>query len=195
MRTKQMRMTALGTPCEPVRFISAPCQSTIKRHSALCDDKGTPGHDPLVESLINLRAVFGQNTLSDAKSGLSQPYDAFAGVPRVQVNRADNHTLDSSLQYRICAGGSAPGRGAWLESDIQSCASGNTAAEMAKAFNLSVIAARFSMVPPRYDSIVNDQNRSDCRIGTCPTKGFPGLIECRPHELFISIALHLPRHQ
>jgi len=91
-------------------------------------------------------------------------HDAFTGVARIYVSRADNNVSDSSLEYRICAWSSAPSRGTRLESHVQRGARGHECTEIAEALNLSVIAAHSQMVSFRYYSIVYDQNRSNSRI-------------------------------
>jgi hypothetical protein len=98
-----MRVTAGGTSCDPTRLTGRSRQSTIQGHSALCDNEGMPGDNPLVESLVNLCTVVGQNALSYSDARVSQLHNAFAGVTRIYVNRADNDVADSRLKYRIGA--------------------------------------------------------------------------------------------
>jgi len=159
-----MCVTAGGRACDPARLTRTSRQSTIEGHAALCDNKRALGDDPLIESLVNLGAVVGQNTLSYAHARVSQLHNTVAAVTRIHVNRADNHISDSSLEYRVYARTSASFCGARLESHVQRRASRRRCTEMADAFNLSVIAARCSMMSFCYDSVVNDQNRSDCWI-------------------------------
>jgi hypothetical protein len=164
MRAKLTGVTSGGAPGDPARLNSRSCQSTIKRHPALCDNKRAPSHDPLVESLIDLSAFVSQNAISHVHTGFSQLHDAFAGVPRVYVNRADNNISHTSVEYRICAWSSAPRCRTWLQSNVQRGPHGHGRAEIAKAVNLSVIASRFPMVSFRYNPIVYDQNRANSRI-------------------------------
>jgi hypothetical protein len=88
-------------------------------------------------------------------------HDAFAGVARIYVNRADNHVSNTSVEYRICARSSAPRSRARLERDVQRGARRRGRAKIAETLNLSVIATRFAMMSFRYYSIVYDQNRSN----------------------------------
>jgi hypothetical protein len=103
-------MTPGGRPGDPARLGDRPRQSAIERHPALCDDEWAPTGNPLVESLINLSAFVSQNAISHVHTGFSQLHDAFAGVPRVYVNHADDNISNTSIEYRICAWSSAPGR-------------------------------------------------------------------------------------
>jgi hypothetical protein len=73
-----MCVTAGKITCDPTRLTGRPRQSTIERHSALCDNKRAPGNNPLVESLINLRAVIGQKAVSYADARLLQLHNALA---------------------------------------------------------------------------------------------------------------------
>jgi hypothetical protein len=73
-----MCVTAGKGTCDPARLTGGPGQSTIERHSALCDNEGAPGNNPLVESLINLRAVIGQNALSYPDTRILQLHNALA---------------------------------------------------------------------------------------------------------------------
>jgi hypothetical protein len=73
-----MCVTAGGTSCDPTRLTSRSRQSTVERHSAFCDNERALGDNPLVESLINLCAVIGQNALSNADARISQLHNAFA---------------------------------------------------------------------------------------------------------------------
>jgi hypothetical protein len=82
--------------------------------------------------------------------------DTVAGMTRIYVNRADNDVSDSSLQYCLCAWTSTSGCGAGLKSYVQGRASRHTRSEIAKAFNLSVIATRSPVVPFGHDSIFDD---------------------------------------
>jgi hypothetical protein len=165
-----MRVTAGGTSCDPTRLTGRSRQSTIQGHSALCDNEGMPGDNPLVESLVNLCTVVGQNALSYSDARVSQLHNAFAGVTRIYVNRADNNVSDSTLKYCIRAGSSAPSGGAWFQSDIKRSPRRNRRVEIAKTFNLSVRAPCFPMVTFRYNPIVNDQNRSDRGIRARPAE-------------------------
>src|SRR5882724_8280644 len=87
-----------------------PRQSTIKRHSALRDDEGTPGGDPLVEALVQSGASIRENAFPHCDTSLAQLRDAFAGVPRVYVNRADNKVSNAGPEYRLCTWSSAARR-------------------------------------------------------------------------------------
>src|SRR5215813_7545123 len=49
------RVAPGGTPCDQTRLASMARQSTVERHSAFCDNKGSLCDDPLVERLVNLR--------------------------------------------------------------------------------------------------------------------------------------------
>jgi hypothetical protein len=119
-----------------------------------------PGDNPLVKSLIKLRAIVRQNALSDIHTCISQLHDAVAGVPRIYVNRADNNISNTCAKYRICAWCCAPRGRARLQSNEQRGARGHGRTEIAETLNLSVIATRFPMVPFGYYSIVYDQHRS-----------------------------------
>jgi hypothetical protein len=183
-------MASSGRPGNPARLDSTPRQSTIERHSALCDDKGAPGDNPLVKSLIKLRAVLCQNALSHIQTGIPQLHDAFAGVPRVYVNRADNYVFNASADYRICAGRSASRCRTRLQSNIQRSARRDGRTEIAEALNLSVIATRFAMVSFRHYSIVYHQNRSNSRIRARPAERLFCLVYRSAHELFVSFRSH-----
>jgi hypothetical protein len=164
VRPKLTGVTPGGRPRDPARLDRRPRQSAIKRHPTLCDDKRAPSDNPLVESLIKPHAVLGQNALSHIHTRISQLHDAFAGVPRVYINRADNYVFNASADYRICAGSSAPCCRARLQSNEQRGARGHGRTEIAETLNLSVIATRFPMVSFRYYSIVDDQNSSNSWI-------------------------------
>src|SRR5206468_931353 len=90
--------------------------------------------------------------------------DAFAGVARIYVRRADHYVFDSRLNYRICARSSASCRGARLQRNVQRGASRHTRTEITKAFDLGVIEARLPMIPFRYYPVLDDQNRSNSGI-------------------------------
>jgi hypothetical protein len=153
-----------GRPRDPARLLGGPRQSTIKRHPAFCDDEWPPGDNPLVESLVEPRALIGQNALPHLDTRILQLRDTVAAVPRVHVNCADHDASNASLEYRVCAWSSAPGRGTWLQSNVEraSCRYGRI--EIAQTLNLSVIAARFSMMSFRDYSIVNDEHCANCRV-------------------------------
>src|SRR6266516_1990137 len=159
-------MTTGQRICDPARLARRPRQATIKRHSALRDYKRASTNNPLVERLVKSRTLISQNALSHFDASISQLHDAFAGVARIYVSCADHHVFDSSLNYRISARSSAPCRRTRLQSNVQCGASRHTRIEIAEALNLSVIATRFPMMPFRYYSIVNHQNRSHGRIWT-----------------------------
>jgi hypothetical protein len=146
--------------------------------------------NPFIESLVNLRALIAQNVFSHFDARVAQLHDTFAGVARIYVTRADHYAFDSRLDYRICACSGAPCRGAWLQSNVQRGASRYTRTEITKALNLSVIAPRFPMMPFRYYSIVNDQNRSDRWIWTGLAERFFCLVQCSAHEFFVSSRRH-----
>jgi hypothetical protein len=158
-------MTASRSPGDPARFAGRPRQSTIQRHPALCNNKWALRDNPLVESLVEACAFIGQYAFSHFDARISQLLDAFAGVSRIHISRTHDYVFDSSFDYCVCARSSAPCRGARLQSNVQRGAPRHTHTEIAEAFNLSVIATRCQMMPLRYDSIVNDQNRSHSGIG------------------------------
>src|SRR6267143_1036057 len=185
-----MRVTAGGTSCDPTRLTSRSRQSTIEGHSALRDNKRTACGNPFVESLINLRALIGQNAVSYFDARTSQLHNPFAGVTRIYIDRAENHVSDSRLEYRVCTRSSASFCGARLESHVQRRASRHTCTEMAKAFNLSVIAAGPSMVSSCHDSVTDDENSANRGVRASLTKRLLCLVECRAHELFVSFSIH-----
>jgi hypothetical protein len=78
-----MGVTSGGTSGDPARLDSRPRQPTIKRHPALCDDEWARSDDPLVESLVNLRAFISQNPLSHVHTRISQSQNALSGVTRI----------------------------------------------------------------------------------------------------------------
>jgi hypothetical protein len=164
VRAKLTGVAPGGRPGDPARLDRRPRQPAIERHPALRDHKRAPGDNPVVKSLIKLRAILCQNALSHIQTGISQLRDASAGVPRVYVNRADNYPSNASADYRICAWSSASRCRTRLQSNIQRSARRHGRTEIAEALNLSVIATRFAMMPFRYYSIVYDQNRSHSRI-------------------------------
>jgi hypothetical protein len=83
VRAKLTGVTSGGTSGDPARLDGRPRQPTIKRHPTLCDDKRAPSDDPLVESLVNLRAFISQNALLDAQARISQLHNALSGVTRI----------------------------------------------------------------------------------------------------------------
>jgi len=97
VRAKLTGVTSGGTSGDPARLDGRPRQPTIERHPTLCDDKRASSHDPLVESLINVRAFISQNALSDVHTRISQLCNALSRVTRIYVNRANNDIFDSSL--------------------------------------------------------------------------------------------------
>jgi hypothetical protein len=151
-------------PRDPARLFGGPCQSTIKRHPAFCDDEWPPSDNPLVESLVELRAFIGQNALPHLHTGISQLRETVAAVPRVYVDCSDHHASNASLEYRVCARSSAPSRGTRFQRNVEraSCRYGRT--EIAQTLNFSVIAARLSMMSFRHYSIVNDEHCANCRV-------------------------------
>jgi hypothetical protein len=146
--------------------------------------------NPFIESLVNLGAFIAQNVFSHFDARIAQLPDAFATVARIYVRRADHYVFDSRLDYRICACSGAPCRGARLQSNVQRGASRYTRTEITKALNLSMIASRFPMMPFRYYSIVNDQNRSDRWIWAGLAERLFCLVQCSAHEFFISGRRH-----
>jgi hypothetical protein len=149
-----------------------------------------PCDNPFVESLVNLRALIGQNVVSYSDARISQLHNPFARVARIYINRADNHVFDSRLKYCICARTSASFCGARFQRDVKRGLGGHGRGEVAKAFNLSVIMARFSMMSFCNDSIVNDEDRSNSGIGAGLAEPLPGLVERRAHELFVASGRH-----
>jgi hypothetical protein len=154
--SKPVRVAPRGRIRDPARLARRPRQATIQRHSALRDHERLSRDNPFIESLVNLRALIAQNVFSHFDARIAQLLDAFAGVARIYVTRADNYAFDSSLDYRVCAWSSAPGRGARLQSNVQCSASRHTRTEITKALNLGVIATRCAMTTFGYYSIVND---------------------------------------
>jgi hypothetical protein len=183
-------MTSGGTSCDPARLARRSRQSAIEGHSTLCDNKRAPADNPLVESLVNLRAVFGQNALSYTHARVSQLHNTLAGMTRIYINRPDNHVSDSRLKYRVCARSSASFCGAGFQSNVKSRPSGHRRTEIAKALNLSVIAARSSMMSPRHDSVADDERRAHDGIRASLTKRFLCFVDRRAHELFVSSSIH-----
>jgi hypothetical protein len=112
-----------------------------------------------------LRTLIGQNALPHFDTCISQLHDAFAGVPRIYVSRADNDVSNTSFKYRICAWCSAARGRTRLQSNVQRGARRHGRAEIAEAFNLGVIATRSAMMALRPYSIINDQNRSNGGVG------------------------------
>jgi hypothetical protein len=183
-------MIAGGTSCDPTRLSGRSRQSAIQRHSALCDNKRAPRDNPLVESLIKLRAVIGQNPFAHSCARISQLHNALAGVSRIYVHRANNYVSDSSLEYRICARSGASFCGARFQSNVERRASRNRSTEIAETFNLGMIAARSSMVPLCHDSVADDEDCAHRGIWARLTERLPRLIERRAHELFVSFSIH-----
>jgi hypothetical protein len=173
-----------------VRLDSRPRQSTVKRHPAFCDYERAPTDDPLVEGLVKLRTLIGQNAFTHRDTGISQLHDAFAEVPRVYVSRADNYVSNTSVEYCIGARSSAPCGRTRLQSDVQRGACGHGRVEIAEALNLGMIATRFSMVAFRYYSIVYDQDRSNSRIRTRLAERLFCLVQGSAHELLVSFCRH-----
>jgi hypothetical protein len=149
-----------------------------------------PRGNPFIESLVNLRALIAQNVFSHFDARIAQLHDASATVARIYVRRADHYVFDSRFNYRFCACSGAPCRGARLQSNVQRGASRYTRTEITKALNLSVTAPRLPMMPFRYYSIVNDQNRSDRWIWAGLAERLFCLVQCSAHEFIISCRRH-----
>jgi hypothetical protein len=153
------------------------------------------GDNPLVESLVKLRAVIGQNFLPYAHACVSQLHNTVAGMPRIYIYRADNHIPDTSLEYSIGARSGAPFCGAWFEGYVQRGIPGHRRSEIPEAFNLSVIVTCSPMMSFRHNSISDDENRPNRWIGTSLTERLLCLVERGAHELFVSFFVHHSRHQ
>jgi len=82
-------------------------------------------------------------------------------VTRIYVNRADNDVPDSRLKYRICARSSASFCGTRFQRNVKRGPGGQWRTEIAKAFNLSVIAAGCPVMSSRHDSIADNENRAN----------------------------------
>jgi hypothetical protein len=174
MRPKLTRVAPSRRPRDPARLLGGPRQSAIKRHPALCDDEWLPGDNPLIESLVDPRALIGQNALPYLHTRISQLRDTFAAVPRVHVNCADNHASNPSLEYRVCARRSTSSCGTRLQRDIKRGSRRHGRAETAEALNLSVIATCFPMMSLRYNSIINDEHCANYRIRARLAERLPG---------------------
>jgi hypothetical protein len=111
-------------------------------------------------------------------------------VTRIYVNRANHYVSDSRLKYRICARSSASFCGARLQRNVKRGSGGQWRTKIAKAFNLSVIAAGPAMMSSRHDSIVDDQNRTNGGIRASLPERFLCLAKRRAHELLISCSIH-----
>src|SRR5262249_15917425 len=183
-------MTTGGTFRDPTRLTDRSRQSAIEGHSALCDYKRAPRDNPLIERLVNLHAVVSQNALSYADACISQLLNALAGMPRIYVDRTDNHVPDTSLEYCICAGSSASLCRAWFQRDVKRGMNRHRRGQITEAFNLSVIAARPSMMSSGHDSIADDQDRSNRRIRAGLTERLLCLVERGAHKLFVSFSIH-----
>jgi hypothetical protein len=138
-----------------------------------------------------LRAIIGQNALSHVDARLSQLRNTIAGMPRIYINRSDNHVPDARLKYRFRAGSSVSSCGARLESNVKRSPRGHRCGEIAKAFDLSVIAARSSMVSFCHNSVANDEDRSHRGIRAGLTKRFHCLVQRGAHEPFVSFSIHI----
>jgi len=145
------------------------------------------GDNPFVKSLVKACALPGQNALSDFDARISQLRDAFAGVARIDIHRADNYFPDPCLKDRIRAWGSTSDSGARFKSNVQRGTGRHGGVEITEAFEFGVLPACSSMVSFCHYPIVNSQNRSDSGIGTRLTLCFFGFLECRAHEPFISL--------
>jgi hypothetical protein len=183
-------MTASRSPGDPASFAGRSRQSTIKRHPAFCDYERVLTNNPLIESLVKLRTIIGQNAVSHSDACISQLDNSSAGVARIYVSRANHYVFDSRLGYRFRARSSAPCRGARLQSNVKRGASRHTRTEIAKALNLSVIATRLPMMPFRHYSIADYQNRSHSWIGARPAARLFGLVQRSVHELFVAFRRH-----
>jgi hypothetical protein len=111
-------------------------------------------------------------------------------MPWIHVNRADNHVSDSSLEYRICARSGASFCGARFQGNVKRCTDGHGCAEIAEAFNLSVIVARSSMMSLCHDSVADDENCAHRGIRAGPAKRSFCFFQRGAHELFVSFGLH-----
>jgi hypothetical protein len=149
-----------------------------------------PRYDPFVERFVKPCALFRQDAVPHSDARISQLHNAFAGMPRVYVNRADNNISDASSEYRVCAPAGAPFCGARFESNIQRRASRHACTETAQAFNFSVITACSSMMSFCHDSVADDENCANRGIGASLTERLLCLVEGRAHELFVSCSIH-----
>jgi hypothetical protein len=111
-------------------------------------------------------------------------------VTRIYVNRADNHVSDARLKYRIRARGGASFCGARFQSNVKRRPSGHGRGKITEAFNLSVIAARSSMMSSCHDLVVDNEDRAHGWIRAGLTKRLLCLVERRTHELFVSSSIH-----
>jgi hypothetical protein len=111
-------------------------------------------------------------------------------VTGIYVNRADDDVSDSRLKYRICAWKSASFCGARFQCNVKRRSDGWWRTEIAKAFNLSVLAAGSPMMSSRDDSIADYENRANRGIRASLAERFLCLVECRVHELFVSCSTH-----
>jgi hypothetical protein len=187
---KLMRVTAGGMSCDPTRLTSRSRQSTIEGHSAFCDNKRTPRDNPFVKSLVNLRALIGQNAVSYSDPRVSQLHNPFARVTRIYINRTDNHISDSRLKYRMCARTGASFCGARFQSNVKRGSSRHRRGEIAEAFNLGVLAAGPSMMSSRHDPVTDDENRANRGVRASLTERLLCLVERGTHELFVSFSIH-----
>jgi hypothetical protein len=111
-------------------------------------------------------------------------------VTRIYVNRANHDVSDSRLEYRICARSSASFCGARFQRNVKRGSGGQWRTKIAKAFNLSVIAAGPAMMSSRHDSIADDQNRANGGIRAGLTERFLCLAKRCAHEPFVSCSIH-----
>ena len=111
-------------------------------------------------------------------------------MTRIYVNRADNDVSDSRLKYSICAWKSASFCGARFQCNVKRRSDGWWRTEIAKAFNLRVLAAGSPMMSSLDDSIADNENRANRGIRASLTKRLVCLFQCSAHELFVSSPIH-----
>jgi len=116
--------------------------------------------------------------------------DAFAGVARIYISCAYNYVSDSSFENGSCTWSSASFCGARFQRNVKGGPGGQWRTEIAKAFNLRVIAAGSPMMSSRHNSIADDENRSNRGIRASLTERFLCLIKRRAHELLVSCSIH-----
>jgi hypothetical protein len=116
--------------------------------------------------------------------------DSPTGVPRIHVERADDHVLNAGLDD--CGGTrrrSAFG-GARLKRHIQRGIFRNCARCVSDALDLCVWEPGSPVITTRDDFVSHDKDRADRRVGASLSDAFARFCQRRAHETFIGAVAH-----
>src|SRR5215475_10954967 len=178
-----MCITSSIASSDPPGLVRRARQPSIERHTALCDYKRPPRHDPFVERFVKPRALLRQNSIPHSNACVSQLDDTSSGVPRIRVCRAYDNISNAGLDYRLSARRSAPSCRARLQSHVKCSLCGNRRAEIAQAVDLSMRVPCFCMMSVCHHTIINHEDGSYRGVGTCPADGYSCFRQGSAHEL------------